>query len=301
MNLNNNALLGQLAVHGGTDTPRHELLAMAWIAGQRSKATRRGYGGNIRRWFAWLESNGIDPLEVQRFHVELFQRSLEQNGRKPATIALYLTCISSFYAYCVDEDVLAKNPVDKVKRPSSSERISKRNWLTRPQLHDLIEGAKMLGHTEHALICLLGLNGVRIAEACGLDVEDVQVFGDYKGVEFIRKGGRVGKAIFARRTEQRVERRAHLVAVTGCGHVAVVAVSVLGGVGHWLVLAVVASRRCHSRSLPPQRMNRRRRCCMVRVTARSSAETTRASDARQVPNCGGSSLDRSMTPPSSTR
>ena len=123
----------ELVQIGGSGAPRHELLAMAWIAGQRSPRTRYSYTGIARRWFEWLGANGVDPLDVARVHVELFQRRLEQLDRKPGTIALYLTALSSFYAYCVDEGVLTKNPVDRVKRPSTSERLSNdRQWHRRP-------------------------------------------------------------------------------------------------------------------------------------------------------------------------
>jgi integrase/recombinase XerD len=192
----------ELVSISGADAPQHELLAMAWIAGQRSPRTRYTYTGIARRWFEWLTANGVEPLAIGRVHVELYQRRLEQLDRKPGTIALYLTTLSSFYAYCLDEGVIAKNPVDKVKRPTTGERLSTdRQWLTRPQMYDILEGAKELGHTEHALICVLGLNGLRIAEACSLNVEDLERRGDYTAVSFVRKGGRVGQAIFARRTE----------------------------------------------------------------------------------------------------
>jgi integrase/recombinase XerD len=197
------SLISAELVHiGGSSAPRHELLAMAWIAGQRSPRTRYSYTGIARRWFEWLAANGVDPLDVARVHVELYQRRLEQLNRKPGTIALYLTALSSFYAYCVDEGVLTKNPVDRVKRPSTGERLSNdRQWLSRPQMYDLLEGAKALGPTEHALLCALGLNGLRIAEACSLNVEHLERRGDYTAVTFVRKGGKIGNAVFARRTE----------------------------------------------------------------------------------------------------
>lgn len=207
MNVDDTRLLGELMLHGGQNRPRHELLALAWIAGQKSPSTRYSYAGNVRRWFAWLESHEVpDPLNVERFHVELFVRHLEQTGRKTATIAIYLTVLSSFYQYCVEEAGLPKNPVDKIKRPSTRERISnERKWLTRPQVFDLLEGARELGPTPHAFLCVLALNGLRVAEACSLDVSSMESFGDYMGVRFVRKGGAMGMAIFARRTEIAVE------------------------------------------------------------------------------------------------
>jgi len=48
-------------------------------------------------------------------------------------------------------------------------------WLDRNQLTDLLAAADDDGGADYATVCLLGLNGLRVAEACatGLDVIDV--------------------------------------------------------------------------------------------------------------------------------
>jgi hypothetical protein len=38
------------------------------------------YAYQLRRWFAWCETKGLDPLvDIQRAHVELFIRHLAEN------------------------------------------------------------------------------------------------------------------------------------------------------------------------------------------------------------------------------
>jgi integrase/recombinase XerD len=178
----------------------YETIAMAWLAGFSSPRTRESYELGIRQWFIWLSDIGIDPLQVVRAHVELWQRQLEAIPLADRTIALRLTTVTSFYAYCVEEDILTKNPTRGIHRPKIQRR-SPTAWLTRPQLADLLEAGREVGPTAYALLMLLSLNGLRIAEACSLDVDALQWRGFYPVVSFTRKGGDVAEAALARPTE----------------------------------------------------------------------------------------------------
>ena len=48
----------------------------------------------------------------------------------------------------------------------------------------------LLGPTEHALAALLGMSGLRIAEACSLDVTSLSVESGYDTLRFIGKGSK---------------------------------------------------------------------------------------------------------------
>lgn len=186
------------------DGPRsHELLAKAWLAGYRNKNTRDGYQLSIARWFSFCDQHDIDPRQAIRAHLELWQRSLEQDGLAPRSIAARLNACASFYKYLVEEDVLDRDPMRGVRRPKI-ERRSPTAWLTRPQMSDLLAGGEALGPHPYALLCLLSLNGLRIAEACSLDVRSLSWDGHYPVVTFIRKGGKEGTAALSRPTEAAV-------------------------------------------------------------------------------------------------
>jgi len=45
------------------------------------------YAYQLRRWFAWCETNRLDPLVgIHRAHVELFIRHLGETGLMPSSI-----------------------------------------------------------------------------------------------------------------------------------------------------------------------------------------------------------------------
>ena len=53
-----------------------QLAAVSFLA-RYSGRTHDLYAYQLRRWFAWCETNGLDPLVgIQRAHVELYIRHL---------------------------------------------------------------------------------------------------------------------------------------------------------------------------------------------------------------------------------
>ena len=64
-----------------------QLAAVSFLA-RYSGRTHGLYAYQLREWFAWCESNGVDPLVgVQRAHVELYIRGLGDAAQ--ATQALW--------------------------------------------------------------------------------------------------------------------------------------------------------------------------------------------------------------------
>ena len=189
--------LGALA--RGSRNPGDVLVA-AWLAGYKSRHTRACYEAGVRFWRAWCDAHGVDPLQALRAHVDLYQRTLEEQGKAPRTIAARLAAIASWYGYLLDEEVLERDPMRGVKRPRV-ERRSPSAWLSRAQIYDLLAAGAELGAHQSALLHLLALNGLRIGEACSLEVGSLGWDGYYPTLAFTRKGGKDGRATLARPTE----------------------------------------------------------------------------------------------------
>lgn len=184
---------------------RHEDLAAAWLAGYRNAKTRASYALSLKQWFAFCDRCGFAPLDVRSSHVDLWLRDMEIAGRAERTVSQRITAVATFYRWLVVQEVLHRNPTDGVKRPKI-ERRSPTAYLKRPQIADLIDAAKEMGPHPEATIMLLALNGLRIAEACSLEVESLTMRDDYPVLTFVRKGGRVGSATLSRPTEHAIRR-----------------------------------------------------------------------------------------------
>lgn len=147
-------------------------LAGAWLAGYRSLATRNAYRSDLRKWLAYCEQHDLDPLAIRRSHVELFARQLEADGGAASSVARRLSALSSWYGWLLDEGFISTTPTARLRRPSVSSE-SNRTWLARHELADWLAAAEQLGGYSYALACLLAINALRVGEACGANIRDI--------------------------------------------------------------------------------------------------------------------------------
>ena len=159
----------------------------AFIAGY-SDPTRRSYATDLRIFSSWCHDHGVGLFDVQRAHLELFARWMEQQGRMPSTIGRRLSTLSSFYRYCQLEDILAKNPALNVRRPKIHHE-SRTLGLDRNELGALLVQAGLGDLRDGALITLLALNGLRVSEALNADIDDLSTERGHRTLSIVRKGG----------------------------------------------------------------------------------------------------------------
>jgi site-specific recombinase XerD len=144
--------------------------AIAGFLAGYGETTREAYGLDLRRWLAWCASHELGVFEVRRAHIELFARWLEHEGKARATVARRLSMIAGFYRYCVEEQLLPVSPATHVRRPEVSYE-SNATGLDRNELGMFLVQAGLCGGRDHALACLLALNGIRTSEALNADIE----------------------------------------------------------------------------------------------------------------------------------
>ena len=109
---------------------------------------------------------------VRRADIELFARELEAAGRARATVNLRLSTIAGLYKYAVEEGQLEHSPAAHVRRPRIDYE-SHATGLDRNEVGALLVAAGLGTAAEHALISLLALNGLRVSEATGADINDL--------------------------------------------------------------------------------------------------------------------------------
>jgi len=165
------------------------LLAAAGFLAGYTGTTRDGYTIDLKAWWVFCETNGLVVLEAKRPHIELYVRTLEEKGYAKSTIGRRLSTVASFYRWCVEEDVIDKNPAAHVRRPKISQE-STTLGLDRDELGRFLVQAGLMGGREHALACLLGLNGLRVSEACNADIENIGLERGHHTLVVDRKGGK---------------------------------------------------------------------------------------------------------------
>jgi integrase/recombinase XerD len=115
-----------------------------------------------------------------------------------------LCTIAGFYRYAVEEDLLDHSPAAHVRRPRLDYE-SHATALDRNELGALLVAAGLGSPHEHALISLLALNGLRVSEATGANIENLGVERGHRTLVIIRKGGKVVTIPLAPRTARAID------------------------------------------------------------------------------------------------
>ena len=149
-----------------------ERLALAgFLAGYRG-LTREAYTLDLRQFTAWCRLRSLSLFAVRRADIETFARDLEAKGRARATVTRRLCTIAGFYKYAVEEELLEHSLAAYVRRPRLDYE-SHATALDRNELGAILVAAGLGPPAEHALISLLALNGLRVSEATGADIEQL--------------------------------------------------------------------------------------------------------------------------------
>jgi site-specific recombinase XerD len=166
--------------------------------------TRTSYTTDLRLFAAWCDDRGVRLLEVRRAHLEMFARTMEQEGRMRSTVARRLSTLCSFYRYCHLEGLLIRNPAANVRRPKVDPE-SRTLGLDRNELGALLVQARLGSPRDHALISLLALNGLRISEALGADIDDLDIDRGHRTLRIVRKGDKQVTIPLAPRTTRALD------------------------------------------------------------------------------------------------
>ena len=151
--------------------------------------TRAAYHRDLTHYFAWCADHDLDPLIATRAHVDAYARTLaEPEGRSPSTVARRLSTLSGYYRYALDEDIIARNPVGRIRRPKVG-TDTQSTGLDRNELASLIAAAEADGPRSLVLVLLLGLNGLRVSEVVGAEASDVGTERGHRVLQVTRKGG----------------------------------------------------------------------------------------------------------------
>jgi integrase/recombinase XerD len=157
-----------------------------WLAIERGLAanSRAAYRCDLRRYAAYLRCRGLDdPAAVGEETVQDYVRHLgsltDDDGQKvlaPSSIARALVAVRSFHGFCAAEGLLPTDPSEEVDAPRVPQGIPKA--LDEAQVEALlgaVTGGGPLAQRDRALLETLYATGIRISEAVGLELGDLDL------------------------------------------------------------------------------------------------------------------------------
>ena len=181
-----------VVVTAAEQPPELGLAALAHLS--RYRGTSRVHTeSDLRVFFSWCQDRQLAPLTAQRNDLEHYLRWLQDVRRyKPSTVSRRLSVVAGFYRTCVIDGVLEHSPADYVRRPTVPPE-SPTLGLTHLQFEGMLTAARESSNPcDFALVCLLGLLGLRIFETVGADIEDL---GEEHGHRVLRVRGKGGKVV----------------------------------------------------------------------------------------------------------
>jgi integrase/recombinase XerC len=171
-------------------SPLEEFLRHLQAERNLSPHTIRAYAGDLDRFTEFLggEARLLGP-EADVAGVRRFLGRLHADGYQKSTMARTLACLRTFYDYFLRRGQIEANPVRPVRTPRLDKKLPR--FLEEDEVRALIEcvsGDTFSDLRDRAMLETLYGGGLRVSEAMGLDLGDLQMD---QGFAVVRgKGGK---------------------------------------------------------------------------------------------------------------
>ncbi len=164
-----------------------QMAAAAYLARYGGR-TLETYRYDLRAFFQWCTDVGLEVLEARRAHIELWRSAMEERGLAASTIDRRLSTICGFYRFAHIDGRIASNPAQYARRPKV--HPSDCRGLDRCDLGTFLFTAERYDRDHAALAALLGLNGLRVSEACATNAEDLGFDRGHRTLRIVGKGNK---------------------------------------------------------------------------------------------------------------
>lgn len=140
-----------------------------------SPHTVAAYRRDLDQFAEWMSRGGVTGLDrIQRKAVRRFVAFLGERGYARRSISRKVSAVRSFLAWAVTHDLIESNPAGDVPVPKLDRPLPKvMKAADAAALCDLPPDDDAMGQRDRAILELLYGSGLRVAELCSLDVDDV--------------------------------------------------------------------------------------------------------------------------------
>jgi len=140
-----------------------------------SRHTLRGYATDLAEFRAFLSREGLGDLaDADARVIRAWLAWLHDRKLAKSSIARKLATVRSCFRYLARLGVVEFNPARQVRSPRLPKRLP--SFLPKDESKGLLDAEteqSEAGLRDHALLELLYATGLRVAECCGLDLDDV--------------------------------------------------------------------------------------------------------------------------------
>jgi site-specific recombinase XerD len=150
--------------------------------GGLSQASVRAYSSDVERFAEWSGRSGADgPHDVDRILLRRYLAFLATRRYSRATIARTAASLRSYFQWCAKRGLVDHDPSVRLSAPSPDSRLPR--VLGSLELGELMEPTNPAGaaaspdidRRDDAVLELLYGGGLRVAELCDLDLDDLDL------------------------------------------------------------------------------------------------------------------------------
>lgn len=149
----------------------------AWLSG-RSAATQKAYLSDVEGLVVWLLRHDLtDPQQVTRLVLRRWMGELMAEGLAKSTMARKAASIRAYFSFLAARGVLQNDPAARLSAPTASSRLPELVGQADLSvlLDEPIDLSDALAVRDRAIIELLYAAGLRVAELCSLDLDDISL------------------------------------------------------------------------------------------------------------------------------
>jgi len=147
--------------------------------GDASPATIRTYHAQAAQFVAWCEEKAIHPAQATEQDLIAYRKDLLEAGYRRSTVALKLAVVRRLYEAIRWRGLRSDNPAAGIKAPRDrtvqDERVK---YLPLEGLKRLLaapDGESAQVRRDRAMLSLMGVHALRVAEVAGLELDDVDL------------------------------------------------------------------------------------------------------------------------------
>jgi integrase/recombinase XerD len=151
----------------------------------RSKHTIRCYKQDLDLFQSWYGGN---ILEVSADVLREYFKALKKEGLSASTIGRKQAAIQSFLEWCFKQEMIQSNPMGKIERVKIAEKAPRP--IDEKVLEKIFKVIPKNAIRDRLLFTLIRDTGIRISEALGIYVEDLNLALNDEKIRVVGKGNR---------------------------------------------------------------------------------------------------------------
>lgn len=161
----------------GIDEAIREYLFSLRIERGASRNTVEAYSRDLGEYQAFLADRDVADVDgISSDDILAFESSLYDRGFAASSAKRKISAVRGLHRFLVREDMAASSPAELVRLPKVPERLPDVISVDDVcRMLDSLDGQDLLGLRDRAILEVLYGCGLRVSEACGMDLSDVNL------------------------------------------------------------------------------------------------------------------------------